>query len=705
MPEIVKKNPVNEASSKPVKTHSKFTPNYSLYVTHQFGFNSPFFAAAAVAGDDISLRTNIDTDTYTLKAPVMQPVKRSVDYFQVPLRAILPRSAELIITNPLRGDDIIASEANAVLDRSSLCSAFNSAKQNLFGSAPGGNDLGDRIGMLLRFIQFGSLFFSRGSLINHLGTALHPLFYYTLTDLQRRYDWDDFVDNSISWIKSLFNERGHFDIDLGTLVSTSDIQYQGGADSVRVYPNRGDRSHIHDGITMREFMEILYDSRLVGYCTVSESSLSTYGISSPEVEFVEPGQDLDEDGAVIIKSKPSLEFISGNEKPVNILRLVAYQLANAEFYTSDTVDDVYSSRLYHDNMDSLVSYLFTSNNLQVVYGTINGIHHRYDPVCGAILNNSILLNNIQYCCQSLYGTMQYSGTKIAAYAYYSNIFGFQRSLKFQDYFVGSRTRPLAVGDVSVGVDTGSNTVDVIDVSKKIQVQRFLNQVNRVGRKFSEYVKGILGDKPMPDAHDPIFLGHVVDTIGAEETSNTADAQYSSNSGITSKFRSNANRFGFEVHVGEPSILIGILNYDLPRVYGSVTDREVYHIDRYEAFNPYMQFVGDQEVFQDELNPGSTGNFGYQIRYAEYRQRVDRGVGAFGKALPGYAKISEYNNLRSYIGGGVRLNSEFIRSHIGDIDEFYLSLTGFSLATYFHFIDRVDMSVTARRPMAFAPSIL
>lgn len=698
MPEIVKQNPVNEPTQKPVKTHSKFTPNYSLYATHQFGFNSPFFAMEGITDDDISLRTNIDTDTFTLKAPVMQPVRRAADYFQVPLRAILPRSAELIITNPLRGDDIDAYAANAVFNRtayiSRLRTAWNTYILPALANHANETQLGQHLGLLFRAIQVSSLFVSRGSLTNHLGTPLHTFFRYTL-DGTRFKNFDIFVDNAISWVKSLFAENGYFDVDLLTLLPNGDTSYGVAGDSIRVFPNIEDVNVLgSSGITMRQFMELLYDSRPAGDVTIVTSSLSTYGATLPAFEFeVSSG----------VLAAPSVDIIIPQSTiQVNVLKLAAYQIACAEFYSSDKVDDVYSARLWHDNMDSLVNSIFLYQQ-NFLYVNINGVHHRLDPIAGDILNSSVILG---YLSQLFSTTVDFTNwsSNVATFAYLANLFGFQRSLRYQDYFVGSRTRPLAVGDVTVGVDTGTNTVDVIDVSKKIQVQRFLNQVNRIGRKFSDYVKGIFGDKPMPDAHDPIFLGHVVDTIGAEETENTADAQYNTSSGITSKLRNNVNRFGFDVHVGEPSILIGILNYDLPRVYGSVTERENYHVDRYQMFNPYMQFVGDQEVLSDELFPGSSGNFGYQIRYAEYRQRVDRGVGGFGLVLPGYAKVYEYNQLRNIQSAG-HVNSEFIRSHLFDIDEFYLSLTGFSLATYFHFIDRVDMSITARRPIAFAPSIL
>lgn len=722
MPEIVKKNPVNEPTQKPVKTHSKFTPNYSLYATHQFGVNSPFYVSEGVSDDDIQLRTNIDTDTFTLKAPLMQPVKRAVDYFQVPFRAIMPETAELLITNPLRGDDVVANNVTPNISRYTLFQLLsqlfdrnatavqginnvlngNGYQAGKIGALTGSAYVADASGRVFRFIQFMNLLFSKGSLVNHLGINFHKQVRVRFLTGVKQITYDDFVDQFFAWFVSMFTDdpdsSPSFTANFARLSSTGSAgsPYTVVFDPVVV----SIRDVSSNSISLRDFVGLLNEGRLLASVT----------------NFIGLKPSIDAEETVVTRVEfplgvPTFEAVTmtATSKRVNLLRLAAYQIACAEFYTSDTVDDVYSARLYHQNMRSLMNFYVNntvsqaSDFLARTTFTYNGIRINYDVFAGYIIGNMLGVAGGAYNPYLVFSNI--TPAYVAHYGYFHNLFGFQRSLKFQDYFVGARTRPLAVGDVSVGVDTGSNTVDVVDISKNIQVQRFLNQVNRVGRKFSEYVRGILGDKPMPDAHDPIFLGHVVDTIGAEETANTGDAQYSNNSGITSKFRSNANRYGFEVHVAEPSILVGILNYDIPRVYSSVTDREVYHLDRYEFFNPYMQFVGDQEVFADELQPGADGNFAYQIRYAEYRQRVDRAVGGFDGYLPGYAKVVDSDDLRNIYTRQLTLGSDFIRSRMSDIDEFYLNLIGYSLATYFHFIDRVDMSVTARRPMAFAPSIL
>lgn len=711
MPEIVKKNPVNEPTQKPVKTHSKFVPNYSLYTTHRFGLNSPHFAMAAVADDDISVRVAADVDTFSLKAPLMQPVRRSMDYFQLPLRCLLPNTSELLITNPLQGDDVIAENVNSVLSADSV-TRFNALFTYLRGliayenstNSNAVNNLRLVIPILIRYQVLFDNTLSSGSVLSNLGYNLNHL-KVTLPFIDadgsvntRLASLDDVFDLLWSTIRSRFKPNGYFVLSgyqpyVTSTGSTSVLNKF----SVRVYPNQ---ELPDDGISFKEFLSLIHEPYWLVVATNGLMASSLVDDAPATLEDFVPDFNL-----FAITSTSAVDS-------VNLLRLVAYQKACAEFYTSDKVDAVYSAKLWEDNMLSLLNYVSGNSPLSFMY---NGIKVYYDACSGAYLESRMFSQTqlgyiINTNFASTPSTVQVY--QVVPYLCFHNLFGYTRSLKYQDYFVGSRVSPLAVGDVSVGVDTGNNTVDIVDVSRNIQIQRFLNQVNRVGRKFSDYVKGILGDKPMKDVHEPIFLGHVVDTFGAEETENTGSAQLVDAQTITSKLRNNSNRFGFDVHVGEPSVLIGITNYDIPRVYSTVTDRENYHIDRYDMFNPYMQFVGDQEVKGSEIVPHQSSPFGYQMRYAEYRQRVDIAAGGFVRNLPGYAKVMREYDVIPYSQRSApwsnrasTISSDFIRARETDIDEFYVSLAGTTRESLFNFIVRNDVSVTARRPMAFAPSIL
>lgn len=696
MAEIVNKNPVNEPHSKPVKTHSKFNPNYSLYQTPNFGLNTPVLAMAGVGEDEISVRMNCDIDTFSLKAPTMTPIKRSLDYFYLPLRALLPAGAELLITNPLRGDDVVAKNVNAVILGGSgnnfqkfLGYLVSSIENNFSPTTPPTDDssLATYLAEWFRGLQLGSRLLSKQSLAKQLGFSFDTTAWFVYMDnnfVPHYMSFDDIFDMFFTYLRTQLGNATAYD-------ATVEIQY--------AYPTGGSGSTPSISVTSK--YQLYGNIDYEGCASLDQlvyDLMNGDGLVQSVICHFDAFKDSSDNWINPFSSRYTAAVPTTLPEDLNVLRLLAYQKASAEFYTVDTVDDVYSAKLWEDNQRAFAYVMDGSYTPR--YHHVNGVAVEYDACAGYyIMENFDVFRNMSVVQASSIG-----GRLIATWAYFVNLWSYTRSLRYQDYFVGSRVRPLAVGDVTVGVN--NNVVDVVDVTKKIQVQRFLNQVNRVGRKFSDYMKGVLGSAPLPDAHEPLFLAHVVDTIGASEVTNTGSDQLTKAQTKTSNYRSNSSRYMFTMHVAEPGIIIGIQNYDIPRVYGTVTDRENYHVDRYDAFNPYMQFVGDQPVFRSELcNQGTqAGNFGYQQRYAEYKQRVSIASGGFLGYLPGYAKILDARWARD-LGVAVEINSDFIRARMTDLDEFYVQRYVTSPANSFNFIVRNDAEITAKRPMAFAPSIL
>ena len=240
------------------------------------------------------------------------------------------------------------------------------------------------------------------------------------------------------------------------------------------------------------------------------------------------------------------------------------------------------------------------------------------------------------------------------------------------------------------------------------MQRFLNSVNRIGRKFENYLEGIFGgSKVKYDFHNPQFLAHVQDTAYAVEVENTGESQMKDPNSVTSVVKSNNARFAFEFTPDRPSIIIGVEYFDIARNYVHQMDRQLFAVDRFDRFLPEMQYIGDQEVYGAELSMDNKADtFGYQLRYAEYKQRLNVAVGGFVENLPGYIfKANEDKYAHHYDNGEVRLSPYYIRSHPFELDGFYVSLTGYSPASYFHFIVKAHNDMTATRNMAQTPTIL
>ena len=287
------------------------------------------------------------------------------------------------------------------------------------------------------------------------------------------------------------------------------------------------------------------------------------------------------------------------------------------------------------------------------------------------------------------------------------IFGYNRSLRYVDYFTGSRTRPLAVGDANVSVS--SNKVDVVQVIQKKWFVRLWSQISRVGRKLSEQMQGLFpGVEPSIDWHDPIWIHSSDGNVFASEVDNTGSNQFDPSTpiAVTSTLHGGSNGKNLSVSINDRyCTLITITRFDISRFYTDAVDRDIFHVDRYDRFNPFIQFMGDQKVYQKELiTESSFANiFAYQGRYSEYKQRLDRAFGGFEdpEVLPGLLFLADVGKDQYSMQN---LSPDYIRSYPSELDRFFISLSGWSLGTYFHFMMLTNNEIDSKRPMAYNPQI-
>lgn len=369
---------------------------------------------------------------------------------------------------------------------------------------------------------------------------------------------------------------------------------------------------------------------------------------------------------------------------INIEPIVAYQLSCAQFGTNDFVDYIYSADLYRQNMFALVRDVA---GLQTF--TYNGIVTLYDVFSEKYLSK--LVNTL---------------SDYSALDFFINLFSYVPSLRFGDYFTGAKTRPLAVGEYSANVV--DNSVSAVDVTRSIQMQRLLNQVNMVGRKLGDYLAGIFGGQ-LPEAPKdvPVFLAHQSFTINGFETENTGEVQFdpAASNTITSHLRSSENRHSFDIEISEPCYIIGMNSYSMRRIYSRGIDRFAFHHDRYDDFIPQMQYIGDQDIKKVELDSSlypALQPYAYTLRYMEYKQRISYASGGFIESLPSWAFVTDNkdgNPSDSFI------NADYIRSSPSEFDRFYKSLSSYSLGSYFHFIVAHTNITEPVRQMDYAPEIL
>lgn len=684
---LVAGNKQNEPGGTVPRNRSRFPLSYSFFDTDRFAEYKPFFVMEAVSNDKITLNSAHECRTYSLKAPLMQSVLKKKDYFYVPMQAILPNNWEKFYTNPVIGDDVPEDSGLGVRNFwKKVWDLFSNSLAYIEDICDGTTTLlvSQWLQNVLRFLVFFERFYSNGSLMSSLG--IHGANYIHISygannsdDNTGAASFDEFFDSVIVAVKACFSS---FNVNIGG--SSYKVLLDGSE------PNSED-PNTSIQISLREALELMRDDptfTVTNCANTGDYTSAVLDIITVDYAF-SIGVFADDDG-----------YYPG----LNLGRLWAYQLICHHYYSNDHVDFIYSAELFRQYINQLVSRNSLQSSADLVPRfTVNGLDYLYDALSSHVFNQMITYFDTNGIF-SIVGTGNPPDSINDVYAYFRALFGYNRSLRFMDYFTGSRTRPLAIGDSTV--DASSGKVDILDMSRSVQMTRFLNAVNRTGRKFGAYMKELFGKVPAPDYHNPFYLAHTSDVVGNSEVENTGAAQQSRANSITSLMRSNASRYAFAFEPDRDCIVMGITYYDIPRVYTRSTEKQNFYMDRFDMFNPFLQFIGDQEISKAELGTVLPDNnaFAYTNRDMEYKQRYNQAAGGF---CVGSTQLKNWifpaDELRR--NRVIVLDSDFIRSFNAEFDRFYLSLTGYSLGTYFHFIVRNDNRCDASRPMAYSPSIL
>lgn len=660
------------------RTHNTFDTSYFNYKTQIFGKYEPFFVMEGVSGDRIPLYSSHTVRSLPFKAPLLSSLKLNKDYFMVPMQSILPNTWELIFKNPSQGDDV-PDDCNCVMYLGSLMNSSGLIDtllkslcfKNLYSESapiPAPSTSGQYAAYFLHLFM-AEMFFSSSCLLRQVGYSIIPRFF---GGDGREHSFDFIFDALVRCIKNI--SFVYQDGNISKNISSSRLPLASCISIFRDNVSRIDFTTVNISVNTGDFGNIL----------------SSYSYSLMSFSVDNGGSN-------------DFELLG-----LNISRLLAYQLINFQFYVNPNVDFIYNSQLYRDNFFSLVrAYLNDNYNLDVSIDsfTINGISVPYDFFSSHYLNQCVSVFCENFSDYSPYAddiTTDFSPA-LAFYNLLFYIFGLRDCLKFGDYFTDCRTRPYAVGNMETPVV--GNKVSAIDITKSLVMQRFLNNVQKLGNNFGDYLRGIFGESPTPDYHFPKFISHQEFDIDTNEVTNvTSDDQ----GAIVTNLRSSADKYAFEVEVSMPCILMGISYFSVPRLYSSVKDRFFFHYDRFDMFNPMLQYVGDQPVYNiertDYYRPDS--NFGYQSRYGEYKQRVSVASGGFIDKLTGWAFVAD-NDF-----DGVQKSDfypyqspDFIRACDYEFDRFVGVLSGYSLGHRFHFVVVYDNKVVCNRPLEINPNIL
>lgn len=686
---IQRENPVNDQSPTPVRGLNTFGMNQLHPTTHSYGNVDVFDVYNTVRHDSIPVRCGHDIRSYTLASPMLSGVQMHKTYVNVPMQAIYPRTWDLLLVPPTQGDDIP--------DDARFCpTLLHDTSQKMLlairrlgdSSDPGINK--ERIRMYLRTLFYWESIYSDGSLLSRLNYHFSDLFITSrYTTEGKRLSFDSWFDTVVAQLLSM----DAFKDTLFDITMTDDSLFK-----VTLKDIPSGFSSPYRKVTPGALVELLREHDF-------DFTLSDQYLSEVENQL---RSALSDDNLVIDVPRDS----DANPIAYNLEYLAAYQLACAQFMTDESVDFIYDVKLYRDNLQALLNegalngvfdplslYTFEWNGSHFLYDVFSA--KVFDALFGGISN---LLDGINGdpVAEALIPVVVSS----LLFTFQSEVFSARKSLKYGDYFTAARPRPLAVGEVSIPT-TGEGT-SAVDVTIGISRQRFLNAVNLAGRKVGNYLKGLWGGS-LPEAPKdvPHFLASESFGIGTTEVENTGALQASpdAQNTVTAQMRSSNSKYLLEFKTDEPSIVIGLVYFDVRRIYSKTTSRFAFHYDRYDDFIPQMQYIGDQEIFSRELNPRSgDGNFAYTLRNMEYKQRYSYASGGAINFLPSWFMITDNEDGNPLPEDG-HISPDFIRSTSFEFDRFYKSLTGYSLASRFHFIIKHENMASATRQMAYTPQIL
>lgn len=630
-------------------TLNTFPQPYSAALTHKYGLVDTFYYKYGIAGSTVPLTTRHILDTYTLRSDMKSPVKINKEYINVPMKAIYPRNWEKMLTMPTFGDDI-PDDNRAVYD-------FSVLLNNLFSTVSNIADYSVTepldVELFIRNVEMLHTLVSPGSLLAYFNIHLHP----SIPHFQEWYD-TEYTD----FIRRFFAPSSDgLPLNLLRLESTSPLHsdsYYVGL-SLDEFTNNYVSSELSQ-VSLHRFFELIR----------TESFFVELSNTPPEVEWPDTFL-LSKDASI------NDDVLAG----INVECVLAYQLACAEFFTSDKVDSIYTAQMFID----LIQSYYESTGLSHYWFNYDGVSYLYDVLSGSLFNRNVLSADTN---------------DPVFYALIQSLFGRKFSLRYGDYFTGARPRAIAVGDNSIKVNSGA--VNVLDVTEAQVWQRLRYKANILGRKIKNYIKGILKGEPVNVIDDvPTWIASQTSWIGKSEVDNTGTDQLTKASSRTSRLQAFNTDYAFEVEVREPCIIIGLIWFEIERFYSETIDRHAFNLDRYDDFIPELEYVGDQAIYTKELR-GVRGNdlpFAYNQPYSHDKQRYSFAAGGFVNVLKSWLFVTD--NASGEISYGA-ISPQYIRAIPSEFDRFYLSLTGNEDSSYFHFIMVHENDSDPKQPMAWNP---
>lgn len=716
-------NEINDPQFQNQQGYFGYDLTHAEYCTPRFSEVTPTLNLDTVPADRFVVHDNQKLVLNQINGNLLSTINQYVDSFYVPLRSVFPINYEKLIPNPTKGDDLPLSALpqiplfsiircmidntltlphpngnNESLNSFTIISSSGVSKQYpefmpsynfdwsiLFGRENSNVTNPDFIHaeVVLGRMLLVAYVLSRGQLLDYLGISLdqsNGLSYNMKSELQRRIDdlFGFVVDSLVGEGGGLYSMS--VDLTRNELdYSTSDVIY---ALNSNEFTRSSVRQAISDIFERGEHLMIHFTDQT----NFSELSLRYNALLEIISQIITdypiiPPSSFDKS----LNSFLGVNFVNG-------LKLLAYQQSVAQFYVNNSVDNVFTSELFMQNLRS-VMFPSTDGYSKEPTFEYNGVSTEYDLMTYGACYSSLL-------------RWQEDGFYNRQYVWLTLLCILRRSLRYGDYFATARPNMLAVGQLSIPLNDSVNGVSPIDVTQNLLKQRYLNAANYIGSGVLQWYASMYGVTPSDMGSCPRFIGHRKIELQNQITNNTADNQGAQTTNIVGYADNNA----FDVFVDDFGFIFSLVSFDVLPVYCSGIDSSYLIKDRFDYFNPMLQNMGDIPILLSELYGNLHAQstvFGYTMRDAVYKFKKSRAHGAFCNSLPGflvkypYGLASPESNVFDYR----KISPDFIRDKACILDPLIPSATGNSPGDYFHFVLSVVNQVHAARKIQATPPVL
>lgn len=656
------------------KTHNPFDRTHTYFATEDYGSYNPFYIEEVTAGDYAPINPRCEVRSESFNTPLMTPIKKAYDLFYVPFFAILPRTWEYIYTNPTQGDDVPNDSFCYIPNFKQVLSNLLLNWINKMKNRATVNSLQDNLKSLTCYAFFFEMFCSTGSLLYRMKYKLCPQVIYTEGVYTGAYTPD-------RWLDMVFS-----DIADGVYVVISSKDNKRRAFYANEQAVKGVFEPNMSKVTKSELISLLRQSYFMSNCVIATALTKN------------TAQELSDSVEDLLFASFSFGSTGTEEDDAfnyNYAPQIAYNLSVAQYYNNPSVDFIYSAELY----SQAIFGLMIDNDviqLQDLTFTRNGHTVYYD-----IFSGHFIQKLFDYCL-TYFSTADLVTTKLKSLlSIFANIWSIQNSLKYGDYFVGSKPRALAIGDTKIAVNNGA--VEAVDVARQLLMTKYFHACNKLSQDFEEQFETMTGQQVPPDFHYPHFIQHSEQNISGYEVSNTTSEDLGNQ--IT-RMNSTGDGVSATISIDLPGYVLGISSFYMPRTYCRTKDRMYFRSNRFDFFQQMLQNLGDQEVHQMERDDYAVGTFGYQGRNEEYKQTYNHAAGAFCDILRSWAYIADDAESLGYkLDKGLTISPEYIRCNPAEFDRFLPVTPYYSLGHKFHFICRYDINQTFNRQMIPSPTIL